>query len=171
MRKIYLLISLWISAACMLQAQVPTCNTKALNVPTVLNVEANDAGVFHIELSQWKELSTKFTWTGDSALNMLMGNVCNFLPSQSDPNTIGAVTLQNGLGYTIAPKDWDKLTSKTDAEGKIYFRMLTAKKGVLKVEIVENEPVQEVIDWNQAVSFDFNHANQYPGDNSKKLFH
>lgn len=171
MRKIYLLISLWISAACMLQAQVPTCNTKALNVPTVLNVEANDAGVFHIELSQWKELSTKFTWTGDSALNMLMGNVCNFLPSQSDPNTIGAVTLQNGLGYTIAPKDWDKLTSKTDAEGKIYFRMLTAKKGVLKVEIVENEPVQEVIDWNQAVSFDFNHANTYPGDNSKKLFH
>lgn len=171
MRKIYLLISLWISAACMLQAQVPTCNTKALNVPTVLNVEANDAGVFHIELSQWKELSTKFTWTGDSALYMLMGNVCNFLPSQSDPNTIGAVTLQNGLGYTIAPKDWDKLTSKTDAEGKIYFRMLTAKKGVLKVEIVENEPVQEVIDWNQAVSFDFNHANPYPGDNSKKLFH
>lgn len=171
MRKIYLLISLWISAACMLQAQVPTCNTKALNVPTVLNVEANDAGVFHIELSQWKELSTKFTWTGDSALNMLMGNVCNFLPSQSDPNIIGAVTLQNGLGYTIAPKDWDKLTSKTDAEGKIYFRMLTAKKGVLKVEIVENEPVQEVIDWNQAVSFDFNHANSYPGDNSKKLFH
>ena len=171
MRKIYLLISLWISAACMLQAQVPTCNTKALNVPTVLNVEANDAGVFHIELSQWKELSTKFTWTGDSALNMLMGNVCNFLPSQSDPNTIGAVTLQNGLGYTIAPKDWDKLTSKTDAEGKIYFRMLTAKKGVLKVEIVENEPVQEVIDWNQAVEFDFDNANQYPGDNNKKLFH
>ena len=171
MRKIYLLISLWISAACMLQAQVPTCNTKALNVPTVLNVEANDAGVFHIELSQWKDLSTKFTWTGDSALNMLMGNVCNFLPSQSDPSTIGAVSLQNGLGYTIAPKDWDKLTSKTDAEGKIYFRMLTAKKGVLKVEIVENEPVQEVIDWNQAVSFDFNHANPYPGDNSKKLFH
>ena len=171
MRKIYLLISLWISAACMLQAQVPTCNTKALNVPTVLNVEANDAGVFHIELSQWKELSTKFTWTGDSALNMLMGNACNFLPSQSDPNTIGAVTLQNSLGYTIAPQDWDKLTSKTDADGKIYFRMLTAKKGVLKVEIVENEPVQEVIDWNQAVSFDFNHANPYPGDNSKKLFH
>lgn len=171
MRKIYLLISLWISAACMLQAQVPTCNTKALNVPTVLNVEANDAGVFHIELSQWKELSTKFTWTGDSALNMLMGNVCNFLPSQSDPNTIGAVTLQNGLGYTIAPQDWDKLTSKTDADGKIYFRLLTAKKGVLKVEIVENEPVQEVIDWNQAEEFDFNNPNQYPGDDSKKLFH
>ena len=171
MRKIYLLISLWISAACMVQAQVPTCNTQALNVPTVLNVEANDAGIFHIELSQWKELSTKFTWTGDSALNMLMGNSCNFLPSQSDPNIVGAVTLQNGVGYTIAPKDWDKLTSKTDAEGKIYFRMLTAKKGVLKVEIVENEPVQEVIDWNQAVEFDFDNANQYPGDNSKKLFH
>ena len=171
MRKIYLLISLWISAACMVQAQVPTCNTQALNVPTVLNVEANNAGVFHIELSQWKELSTKFTWTGDSALNMLMGNSCNFLPSQSDPNIVGAVTLQNGVGYTIAPKDWDKLTSKTDAEGKIYFRMLTAKKGVLKVEIVENEPVQEVIDWNQAVEFDFDNANQYPGDNNKKLFH
>ncbi len=171
MRKIYLLISLWISAACMVQAQVPTCNTQALNVPTVLNVEANDAGIFHIEFSQWKELSTKFTWTGDSALNMLMGNSCNFLPSQSDPNIVGAVTLQNGVGYTIAPKDWDKLTSKTDAEGKIYFRMLTAKKGVLKVEIVENEPVQEEIDWNQAVEFDFDNANQYPGDNSKKLFH
>lgn len=119
-------------------------NSQYLHLGDTISVLSNDLDrVFVVPMTDWKEDSIQFVWTGsEPAIFYVATTRCEFIPEATDPSVIATYELQPNQPFKIKSKTMKDIVEKYEAGGLYYGKCIAQSNGQLIIEKIPLSPIQ-----------------------------
>lgn len=119
-------------------------NSQYLHLGDTISVLSNDVDrVFVVPMTDWKEDSIQFVWTGsEPAIFYVATTRCEFIPEATDPSVIATYELQPNQPFKIKSKTMKDIVEKYEAGGLYYGKCIAQSNGQLIIEKIPLSPIQ-----------------------------
>lgn len=119
-------------------------SSQYLHLGDTISVLSNDLDrVFVVPMTDWKEDSIQFVWTGAEPANFYVATTrCEFTPEDTDPSIIATYKLQPNQPFKIKSKTMKDIMDKYENGGLYYGKCIAQGNGQLIIEKIPLSPIQ-----------------------------
>ena len=119
-------------------------NAQYLHLGDTISILSNHLDrVFVVPMTDWKEDSIQFVWTGSEPANFYVATTrCEFTPESTDPSVIASYELQPNQPFKIKSKEMKDIIDKHENGGLYYGKCVAAGNGQLIIEKIPLSPIQ-----------------------------
>ena len=119
-------------------------SSQYLHLGDTISVLNNDTDrVFVVPMTDWKEDSIQFVWTGAEPASFYVATTrCEFTPEYTDPSVIATYELQPNQPFKIKSKTMKDIMDKYENGGLYYGKCIAQGNGQLIIEKIPLSPIQ-----------------------------
>lgn len=119
-------------------------SSQYLQLGDTISVLNNDTDrVFVVPMTDWKEDSIQFVWTGAEPASFYVATTrCEFTPEYTDPSVIATYELQPNQPFKIKSKTMKDIMDKYENGGLYYGKCIAQGNGQLIIEKIPLSPIQ-----------------------------